>query len=151
MAAELVSLVHQDKVVFVSIPVVVIIFVQNFVQTTVCYKVSIFINAKVLEGSFPVLFNCWRIDHKNLGVVTSIFYQELLGYHCGNDGFPETDNICKEETVVAYKFLITLNDGIHLVVILSIAFWHVKGVVIICFQNTVGEILHEHFYVKVVR
>lgn len=86
MTAEFMSFVHKNEVVFISIPIIIIILVQNLIQTSIGNKVCILIDTKVFECSFPVLFNGRRINYKNLGVFTSIFYQKLFGNHCSNDG-----------------------------------------------------------------
>ena len=144
MIAELVSLVNQYQVVFVSIPVVIVVFVKHFCETAVAYKTGIFVDTEILKRSLPVLFNGWRINHEDFGVLRAVLYQELLGNHRSDDRLAKTYYISQKETVVAYQFLIALYHSIRLIVILAIALRHVEGVFLVDSQHAIAEVFHQH-------
>ena len=101
MVAELVCLVNQHQVVFVGVPIVVVVIVENLRKATIAHKLRVFVDAEILEGGFPVLLHRRRIDHENLRVVTTILNQEFLGNHRGDDRLAKTNHIGEEETIVA--------------------------------------------------
>ena len=151
MRTELVSLIHQNKVIFISIPIIIIVFIKNFVQTAIGNEFCILVYTEVFEGCFPILLYSRRINHKNLGVVTPILLQEFLSNHGRNDSFSQTHNVGKKETVVAQQLLIALYYCIHLVVIFGVVFWNVKRIFVISIHHTIRKILHEHLDIEIIR
>ena len=144
MIAELMGLINQNQVVFVSIPIIVVVFVKHLCETSIAYETGIFVDTKILKRSLPVLFNGWRIDYQNLRVFRTILYQELLGYHRSNNRFTKTYHISQEETVITYQFLIAFYYGICLIVKLAIALRHIEGVFLVDGQHAIAEVFHQH-------
>ena len=84
-------------------------------------------------------------------MLPSIFNKELLGYHRCNDSLAKTHNISKKETIITYQLLIAFNHSIRLIIVSCISLRHIKGVSIICCENTIREIFHQHFDIQLVR
>ena len=91
--AEFMCFVYKHKVIFVGIPNFIVIIIKNLAKTTIRDETSILLNTKVLKCGNPVLLYCRWVNHKNLGIIATIFYQELLGYHGGNNGLSKSHNI----------------------------------------------------------
>ena len=150
MCTELVCLVHQDKVILVSIPIIVILFIENLAQTTIADETSVLINTEVFESLLPVMLYGRWVNHQNLCVLIAIVNTELLCNHCSNDSLTKTHNVSEEETIVFEQLLVTLHNGICLIFILVIALWHIKGILCICSKHTVREVLHQHLDIQLV-
>ena len=100
MCTEFMRLVNKDKVIFISIPIIIVVFIKYLLKAAVTNEACIFVKPKILECLFPVLLNSRRIYNKNLCVLITIVDTELLCYHCSDYSFTKTHNISKEETII---------------------------------------------------
>lgn len=65
MRAEFMCFINQNKVKFISIPVVIIVFIENLRQTAIGNKINKLVNAKIFKCCFPVVFYGRWIDDEN--------------------------------------------------------------------------------------
>ena len=76
----------------------------NFRQASVGNELCFLVDAKQFEGVFPVVCLCGGINDEDVGVF-AVGFHKALGYHGGNHGFSQTDNIGEKQIIVLHQHL----------------------------------------------
>ena len=113
VATESVRFIHYNQVELFLI-LVLFTSVKHLRETTVRNELGFLINTEQLECILPVVFQGRRIDHQHIGTL-SVGLHKPFGYHGSNHRLSQTHHIGQEQAIVFHQHLITLNDGILLI------------------------------------
>ena len=113
VTTESVSFIHNDQV---ELFLILVLFtpVEHLREATIGNELGFLIDTEQLECILPIIFQGRRIDHQHIGTL-SVGLHKPFGYHSGNHRLSQTHHIGQEQAIVFHQHLITLDDGILLI------------------------------------